>query len=164
MPLYANLVIGQDGSTTRNGTSKNLSSAEDRKRFHQLRSGVEAIVIGGKTARLEPYAQTPAPLYVISRAREIKEIEANHQAKILNQDPKLAIKELKEKYPTKILFEGGAELLNEIIDLVDQLHITISKAIGDGQLVSFDGLTRDFVMEDKEDIDGETFYIFRRLK
>ena len=113
MPLYANLVIGQDGSTTRNGTSKNLSSAEDRKRFHQLRSGVEAIVIGGKTARLEPYAQTPAPLYVISRAREIKEIEANHQAKILNQDPKLEL-ESSRKYQFLLKLFNYDECLNII--------------------------------------------------
>mgnify|MGYP003704157161 CR=1 FL=1 len=32
------------------------------------------------------------------------------------------------------------------------------------QIVSFDGLTRDFVMENKDEVDGEVFYYFKRLK
>ena len=54
--------------------------------------------------------------------------------------------------------------ISEIIDLVDHLYITISNKTGDGQAISFDGLTRNFVMEDKEVIEDETFYKFKKLK
>ena len=164
MVLHANLVIGADGSTTKLGSSKGLSSVVDRQRFHALRSKAQALIIGGNTARNEPYLKTELPLFVISRQKEIAEIAANPLAKILNQDPITAVADLKNQYTTMLLFEGGAELLNEIIKLVDVLHITLSGQSGDGQRISFDGLTRDFVMDNKEIIVDDTFLTFKRLK
>ena len=73
MRVLANLVLGSDGSTTLDGSSKALSSASDRKRFHELRTLASAILIGGNTARTEPYASTPVPLVVVTRSGEIPE-------------------------------------------------------------------------------------------
>ena len=164
MALIANLIIGADGSTSIDGNSKKLSSPSDRKRFHNLRSQVNAIVIGGETARKEPYKSTPLPLYVISRKERIPEIDGNNLASLNNAEPKVFINKLKSEIEGDILFEGGPNLLSEIIDLVDHLYITISNKTGDGQAISFDGLTRNFVMEDKEVIEDETFYKFKKLK
>lgn len=164
MTIIANLVIGQDGSTTSSGNSSGLSSQEDRRRFHELRSRIDVIIIGGSTARNEPYTKTPKPLVVVSKFEKIAEISANKLAEVTNLDPRKALQYAQSKYGENILVEGGPNLLNLVIDLVDELYITISKMTGDGQLVSFDGLTRNFVMEDMEKIDGEIFYRFKRLK
>ena len=164
MTIFANLVIGQDGSTSVGGTSSGLSSQEDRRRFHELRSRVDAIFIGGSTARIEPYRNTPKPLVVVSKSENILEISENNLAEISNQEPIKALQYTQSKYGQNVLVEGGPNLLNEVIAIVDELYITISNKNGDGQLVSFDGLTRDFIMEDMENIEGEIFYRFKRLK
>ena len=164
MTIYANLVIGQDGSTTRNGSSKSLSSQEDRRRFHELRKKVNCIFIGGETARSEPYSKTPIPLVVVSKLKEIEAISTNPIAKILNTNPKTALDSAIKEFGPHVLIEGGPNLLIEVLNLVDELYITLSKEKGDGQIVSFDGLTRGFVMEDLEKVDGEIFYKFKRLK
>jgi riboflavin biosynthesis pyrimidine reductase len=164
MPVIANLVIGQDGSTSVNGTSAKLSSPADRKRFHSLREQADVILIGGRTARLEPYQTTPKPLVVVSRQKIINEISSNKSAVIINSEPESALRIAQSKFGSSVLVECGPNLLLELIHLVDILYITISKQSGDGQQVSFDGLTRDFVMENMEKIDGEIFYEFRRAR
>ena len=164
MTVIANLVIGIDGSTTVDGRSKGLSSNTDRQRFHQLRNQVDVIVIGGKTARLEPYQKTPTQLVVVTREEKIESINENPLAEIWNLEPKEAIRKALIEFGSKVLIEAGPNFLLEVVDLVDELYITITSTKGDGQVVSFDGLTRDFVMEDKEEISGETFYRFKRLR
>jgi hypothetical protein len=64
--VAANLVIGADGSTTRGGSSRGLSFEADRQRFHQLRGEFDVILVGGNTARSEPYSKTPIPLIVLT--------------------------------------------------------------------------------------------------
>jgi riboflavin biosynthesis pyrimidine reductase len=61
-----------------------------------------------------------------------------------------------------VLIEGGPNLLLNLINFVDELYITIANRYGDGQIVSFDGLTREFIMEEMEKIEGEIFYRFIR--
>ena len=67
--VSANLIVGIDGSTTANGSSIGLSNDEDRRRFHQLREKSDLIVIGGNTARREPYKRTPVPLYILTHSK-----------------------------------------------------------------------------------------------
>ena len=92
MSVLANLVLGSDGSTSLDGSSKSLSSTEDRRRFHELRTRASAILIGGNTARTEPYATTPVPLVVITRSGNIPEsVRGNPKAQIWELDPVSAI-------------------------------------------------------------------------
>ena len=65
----ANLIVGNDGSTTANNSSIGLSTDEDRLRFQQLRSKSDLILIGGNTARREPYKRTLSPLYILTHAK-----------------------------------------------------------------------------------------------
>ena len=164
MTVLANLVIGLDGSTTSAGSSAKLSSQEDRRRFNELRKRADVILIGGETARKEPYQKTPVPLVVTSKFKEILEINLNEKAEIVNIAPVSSIKYAREKYGETILIEGGPNFLLEVIDEVDELYITISSKNGDGQVVSFDGLTRNFIMEDMEKIDQEIFYKFMQSR
>ena len=162
MTVYANLVIGLDGSTSAEGRSAKLSSDTDRKRFHQLRERADVIFIGGETARREPYGKTPVPLVIVSKFTEIKEISENKNALIINKDPQSALQIAIEKYGPNVLIEGGPNLLLNLINFGDELYITIANRYGDGQIVSFDGLTREFIMEEMEKIEGEIFYRFIR--
>lgn len=164
MTIYANLVIGLDGSTSSDGVSSKLSSQEDRRRFHELRKRVDSIFIGGETARKEPYGSTPLPLIVVSKSESISQIATNEKAVIINGSPTQVLKDAVKSYGENVLIEGGPNLLLEVIDLVDELHITIANQTGDGQQISFDGLTRNFIMEDMEKINGEIFYRFKREK
>jgi riboflavin biosynthesis pyrimidine reductase len=64
--IIATLVVGSDGSTAKDGSSRGVTSTLDRARFLERRRHVDAILIGGNTARTEPYRKTPVPVVVIS--------------------------------------------------------------------------------------------------
>ena len=160
MRVLANLVLGSDGSTTLDGSSKALSSATDRKRFHELRAQASAILIGGNTARSEPYATTPVPLAVITRSGDIPEsVKGNPKAQIWELDPISAIKKAGEEFGGNILVEGGINLVQELLiaNQIDELYLTLSKKSGGENVYDLSALTRDFTVESSEKIDGETF-------
>jgi riboflavin biosynthesis pyrimidine reductase len=160
MRVLANLVLGSDGSTTLDGSSKALSSATDRKRFHELRAQASAILIGGNTARSEPYATTPVPLAVITRSGNIPEsVKGNPKAQIWELDPISAIKKAGEEFGGNILVEGGINLVQELLiaNQIDELYLTLSKKSGGENVYDLSALTRDFTVESSEKIDGETF-------
>ena len=113
-------------------------------------------------AYANPYEVTPIPLVIVSKFNEIKEVSKNSKAVIINDNPQSALQFTIQKFGPNVLIEGGPNLLLEIIDLVDELYITIANRYGDGQIVSFDGLTREFIMEEMEKIEGEIFYRFIR--
>ena len=160
MRVLANLVLGSDGSTTLDGSSKALSSATDRKRFHELRAQASAILIGGNTARSEPYSTTPVPLAVITRSGDIPEsVRGNPKAQIWELDPISAIKKAGEEFGGNILVEGGINLVQELLiaNQIDELYLTLSKKSGGENVYDLSALTRDFTVESSEKIDGETF-------
>ena len=160
MRVLANLVLGSDGSTTLDGSSKALSSATDRKRFHELRAQASAILIGGNTARSEPYATTPVPLAVITRSGNIPEsVKGNPKAQIWELDPISAIKKAGEEFGGNILVEGGINLVQELLiaNQIDELYLTLSKKSGGENVYDLSALIRDFTVESSEKIDGETF-------
>ncbi|NDD79304.1 MAG: pyrimidine reductase, partial [Actinobacteria bacterium] len=84
--VSANLIVGSDGSTSINGSSMGLSNDEDRRRFQQLRQKSDLIVIGGNTARREPYKRTPVPLYILTHSK-IKLQPKNQLAKQFQLTP-----------------------------------------------------------------------------
>ncbi|MCX6445319.1 MAG: hypothetical protein NTZ66_00360 [Actinobacteria bacterium] len=83
MSVTATIVVGADGSSSINGSSTQVTSAADRENFLKRRRLVDCIVIGGNTARNEPYVKTPVPLVVISRHSHPK-LPAAH---VWNIDP-----------------------------------------------------------------------------
>jgi riboflavin biosynthesis pyrimidine reductase len=160
MRVLANLVLGSDGSTTLDGSSKALSSATDRKRFHELRALASAILIGGNTARTEPYATTPIPLVVITRTGEIPDsVRGNPKVQIWELDPVTAIKKAGDEFGGNILVEGGISLIQELLvaNQIDELYLTLSNKSGGENVYDLSALTRDFTVESSEKIDGETF-------
>ena len=160
MSVLANLVLGSDGSTSLDGSSKSLSSAEDRKRFHELRAQASVILIGGNTARSEPYAQTPVPLVVITRSGEIPDsVRANPKTHVWELDPTSAVEKARKEFGGSVLVEGGIRLVQELLlaNQIDELYLTLSKVSGGENVYDLSALTREFTVESSEKIDGETF-------
>ena len=69
MVIRANFIVGQDGSSTHNGSSIGLSNEIDKEEFRRLRTECDVVVIGGNTARNEPYKNLNKPLVVITSSK-----------------------------------------------------------------------------------------------
>ncbi len=138
--VKANILFGSDGSTTSGGKSAGLSSGADRSRFHEIRSGVDAILIGGESARKEPYGKTPLPLVIISRSNiaadpQLSQLLAtNSQAIVLpEQDTHLSLSQvvtyIQKNFGPMILIEGGRNFVQAFLDLnlIDEFFFTITQ-------------------------------------
>ena len=160
--VLANLIIGLDGSTTLNHRSAGLSFPEDRLRFHNLRSQSDVIVIGGNSARKEPYATTPIPLIVLSHADQIpKEIIANTQVSLWNKNITDALSDVKKIY-SHILIEAGPSLLGPALKagLIDELHICISNISGGESQISLEEFTIGYTQIKREEVEGGVFITY----
>jgi len=134
MQIVANIVVGKDGATTRDGRSSPLSSGADRERFHLLRKSADCILIGGATSRSEPYGKTPLPLIVISHSDVIPGSAAeNPKAELSRKNLADTVMDVRGRY-ANILIEAGAKLLTEALtlNLVDDLYLTQTTIPGDG--------------------------------
>lgn len=166
----ANLLVGSDGSTTLAGSSIGLSTEEDRRRFHELRSKNDLILIGGNTARREPYKRTPIPLYILTHTK-VRLQPKNQLAKQFALNPAQMINELKSSFnseqsgPINLLVEAGPALLKQMIDegLIDNLYLTINQEkTGDNQIV-LTQLTKGFELIKRENIPPCDFLFYKKL-
>ena len=156
--VMANLLVGADGSTTVHGRSVGLSSPADRKRFHQLRTGADLIIIGGNTARNEPYATTPIPLIVLTHGALPDEVNSNPDAHAVKADIQRALNELSGN----ILIEAGPAIIQEATkaQLIDELYITVTRATPSENQINFEELIIGYREDSREEIDGEIFLRF----
>ena len=166
----ANLIVGADGSTTLANSSMGLSTDEDRRRFHELRSKNDLILIGGNTARREPYKRTPIPLYILTHTK-VRLQPKNQLAKQFALNPAQMINELKSSFnseqsgPINLLVEAGPALLKQMTDegLIDNLYLTINQEkTGDNQIVLAQ-LTKDFELIKRENIPPCDFLFYKKL-
>ncbi|MSO43208.1 MAG: hypothetical protein EXQ76_03135 [Candidatus Planktophila sp.] len=127
MSTCACLVVGADGSTTKGGSSRGVGSSADRSVFLARRAQFDVIIIGGNTARNEPYARTPVPLVVISRS-DANPVADNPKAHIWNTTPALAIGRARQEFGPRILIEGGVAFINELLAdrLIDEFFLTVT--------------------------------------
>ena len=159
MSVVATLVVGQDGSTSLNGRSAGVSSARDRQTFLQRRREVDVIIIGGNTARVEPYNKTPVPLIVISRSL-VNPVQGNHLALFWNCSPVDAVSKARRLFGEKILIEGGISMINELIDhgVIDQLELSVTPASGGDERIDWKELLARFSHCTSREVEGTTFY------
>ena len=168
--VSANLIVGIDGATTANGSSIGLSNDEDRQRFNQLRAESDLILIGGNTARREPYKRTPIPLYILTHSK-VKLQPKNQLAKQFQLTPKQLLEEVGNKFessselPIKLLVEAGPKLLLEMItqSLVDYLYLTVSLNKKGENKVDIDELTKDFRLVRNETKKDYEFRYYEKL-
>ena len=140
--VAANLVLGADGSTTLGGSSGGLSFPADRVRFHQLLREFKVILIGGNTARHEPYAKTPLPLIVLSHRPHPLLVESNNFAVVWNLPLREAISRATLIYGDLLLEAGPALVSVAVADgLLTELFLSISPKTPAENQISLASLT-----------------------
>lgn len=166
----ANLIVGQDGSTTLAGSSIGLSTDEDRNRFKELRNKSDLILIGGNTARREPYKRTPIPLYILTHSK-VRLQPKNQLAKQFALTPAQMIAELANNFypaltsPINLLIEAGPALLLQMIEqeLIDYLYLTVNLGAVGENLISISDLTAGFALVNSEDIPPCQFRQYKKI-
>jgi riboflavin biosynthesis pyrimidine reductase len=160
--VVATLVVGRDGSTSKESRSAGVSSPEDRKTFLQRRREVDVIIVGGNTARHEPYNRTPVPLVVISRSL-VNPVQGNHLALFWNCSPVMAVEKARSLFGEKILIEGGISMINELLvhKKIDQLELSVTPATGGENSVDINQLLAHFSQIEKREESGTIFYSAR---
>lgn len=159
MGISASLVVGRDGSTTLGNNSAGVSNHADRLDFLARRRSFDCIIIGGNTARSEPYSKTPVPLVIISRS-SIHPLPENPQAYLWNTSLVAAIAKAKSLYGENILIEGGPMLVNELLrqDSIDDLYLTITPHAGGSNIFDWESALEKFAHVQIHEIDGTKFY------
>ena len=159
MSIVATLVVGSDGSTSKESRSAGVSSSADRQVFLQRRREVDCIIIGGNTARHEPYNRTPVPLVVISRSL-VNPVQGNHLALLWNCSPVQAVEKARRQFGDKILIEGGITMINELIEqgVIDQLELSVTPASGGDERIDWKDLLAKFSHFTSREVEGTTFY------
>lgn len=159
MSTSASLVVGADGSTTVSGTSQGVSSLADRSVFLTRRKEFDVIIIGGNTARTEPYARTPVPLVVLSRSG-VNPVPENPTAHIWNIDPAQAIERASKEFGENILIEAGASLITEMLNggLINEFFLTVTPFQGGENIVNWLAILGNFQFVDKSELEGTLFY------
>jgi len=167
----ANLIVGSDGSTTANNSSIGLSTDEDRLRFKQLRSKSDLILIGGNTARREPYKRTPVPLYILTHAK-VRLQPKNQLAKQFSMGITDLFSEVSNNFlpteitsPINLLVEAGPTLLQEMIDLslINHLYLTKNLEKNGENKISIEKLTAPFKLVTSERVGSCEFIHYQKL-
>jgi len=167
--VTANLIVGKDGSTSISGSSTPLSTQEDRERFQALRLKNDLILIGGNTARREPYKKTPIPLYILTHTK-VRLQPKNQLAKQFSLSAKELISEIGSKFESgkeviNMLVEAGPSLLTQMISdsLIDQFYLTINLELTGDNQISISDLTRSFELVESEIVGSCEFRLYKKL-
>ena len=156
MSIIATIVVGADGSSSIGGSSTEVTSAADRASFLQRRRLVDCIIIGGNTARNEPYSKTPVPLVIVSRQKH-PSLPAAH---VWNLDPKDAMDRARKEFGENILIEGGASFISYMLEknLVDVLELSVTSARGGADIFDYEKYLSLAQSVTKKVVSETTFY------
>jgi riboflavin biosynthesis pyrimidine reductase len=165
MSVFASLVVGADGSTSKNGSSSGISSGADRTTFLARRRNSDFILIGGQTARTEPYHRTPVPVVVASRSM-LNALADNRLAHWWNLSPASALEKGIKKFGPNVLVEAGPSLINELIQarVLDGIYLSITSVTDGEDLIKIDELLANFTSIERDEIQGTSFIEAKTLK
>ena len=158
MTVTVTLVAGSDGSTSKGGNSAGVSSAADRTSFLARRRSADCILIGGNTARTEPYQRTPVPVVVISRSL-INPLANNRLAHCWNLTPVKALDRAIKTFGPNVHVEAGASIIDELLSAgrVDALELSITEVSGGEDKVDLAKLLSYFSQQSEKIVDGTRF-------
>ena len=165
MAVFATLVTGSDGSTTKGGSSRAITSGADRTEFLARRRTADFILIGGKTARSEPYHRTPVPVVIASRSM-VNALADNRDAHWWNCSPSAALDRGIKKFGSNVLVEGGASFIFELISnrALDGIYLSITPETGGEAKINYQELLAKFSDLSEREVDGTKFFEARGLK
>ena len=165
MAVFASLVVGTDGSTAKGGNSRGITSGVDRTAFLARRRSADFLLIGGETARLEPYHRTPVPVVVSSRSM-INSLADNRLAHWWNLSPTDALAKGMKKFGENVLVESGPSIIDELLlnKVLDGIYLSITSITGGENPIDIAALLGNFVEIDRQGVDGTQFIEARKRK
>ena len=165
MAVFASLVVGADGSTVKGGNSRGITSGVDRTAFLTRRRSADFLLIGGETARVEPYHRTPVPVVVTSRSM-INSLADNRLAHWWNLSPTEALVKGMKKFGENVLVESGPSLINELLinNVLDGIYLSITSVTGGENPIDVAELLENFPEIDREEVEGTQFIEARKRR
>ena len=159
MAVFASLVLGADGATTKDGSSRGVSSGLDRTSFLERRRLADFILIGGETARTEPYHRTPVPVVISSRSIA-NSLADNRMAHWWNHSPIQALEKGIKKFGPNVLVEGGARMVADLLshNALDGIYLSITNLIGGENIIDYETFLKSFSNVSREQV-GDTLII-----
>ncbi len=159
MSTCASLVVGADGSTSKAGSSRGVGSSADRSVFLGRRTEFDVIIIGGNTARNEPYTRTPVALVVLSRS-DTNPVPTNPKSHLWNTTPAQAIARARQEFGPRILIEGGGALITELLAdrLIDEFFLTVTPERGGENIFDWRHVLNHFSHFSESQIDQTLFF------
>ena len=143
MSVIASLVVGGDGSTSIDGSSRLLSTQADRERFLELHRRAHAIIIGSNTADSDPYLNVKVPVYLFSRNPNLTQ-KKPFTFIYTPDDQSLvrAVNDIETKHGSPVVIEAGVALLSKLIalNLIDELELSITPIVGGHNKVALNQL------------------------
>ena len=165
MAVFASLVVGTDGSTAKGGNSRGITSGVDRTAFLARRRSADFLLIGGETARLEPYHRTPVPVVISSRSM-INSLADNRLAHWWNLSPTDALAKGMKKFGENVLVESGPSIIDELLlnKVLNGIYLSITSITGGENPIDIAALLGNFVEIDRQEVDGTQFIKARKQK
>ena len=165
MAVFASLVVGADGSTAKGGSSRGITSGVDRTAFLARRRSADFLLIGGETARVEPYHRTPVPVVISSRSM-INSLADNRLAHWWNLSPTEALAKGIKKFGDNVLVESGPAIIDELLlnKVLDGIYLSITTVIGGENPIDIAALLGNFVEIDRQEVEGTQFIEVRKRK
>lgn len=163
--ILANLIVARNGMTSLRGSSRPLSTPEDREKFHALRKGASAIAIGGSTFRSEPYTNLQIPVFVATRqlssevGADQSEVRSQPSVRFYDLSPLEILQVASRDVEGAILIEGGVNFLRELIPAqkIDQIYISRVDQNGDDHLLDEHALRSNYRLVSMEKISNTNF-------
>ena len=165
MAVFASLVVGTDGSTAKGGNSRGITSGVDRTAFLARRRSADFLLIGGETARVEPYHRTPVPVVISSRSM-INSLADNRLAHWWNLSPAEALAKGIKKFGENVLVESGPTIIDDLLlnKVLDGIYLSITSVTGGENPIDIAALLGNFVEIDRQEVEGTQFIEARKQK
>jgi riboflavin biosynthesis pyrimidine reductase len=165
MAVFASLVVGSDGSTAKGGNSRGITSGIDRTAFLARRRSADFLLIGGETARVEPYHRTPVPVVISSRSM-INSLADNRLAHWWNLSPSEALAKGIKKFGENVLVESGPTIIDDLLlnQALDGIYLSITSVTGGENQIDIAAILRNFDEIDRQEVEGTQFIEARKRK
>jgi riboflavin biosynthesis pyrimidine reductase len=165
MAVFASLVVGSDGSTAKGGNSRGITSGVDRTAFLARRRSADFLLIGGETARVEPYHRTPVPVVISSRSM-INSLADNRLAHWWNLSPADALSKGLKKFGENVLVESGPTIIADLLSnqALDGIYLSITSVTGGENQIDIAALLGNFDEIDRQEVEGTQFIEARKRK